>query len=46
MCSFVLLRGGFASSEQKSGLEQRVRAQMDLGVSDGLILDAVMMVVQ
>jgi len=46
LCSFVLLRGGFASSEQTSGLEQRARAQMDLGVSDGLILDAVMKVVQ
>jgi len=46
VCSFVLLRGGFASSEQKSGLEQRVRAQMDLGVNDGLTVGAVMMVVQ
>jgi CubicO group peptidase (beta-lactamase class C family) len=46
VCSLVLLRGGCASSEQKSGLEQRVRAQMDLGVSDGLTIGAVMMVVQ
>jgi CubicO group peptidase (beta-lactamase class C family) len=46
VCSFVLLRGEFASSEQKSGLEQRVRAQMDLGVSDGLTIGAVMMVIQ
>lgn len=46
VCSLVLLRGGFASSEQKSGLEQRVRAQMDLGVSDGLTVGAVMIVVQ
>jgi CubicO group peptidase (beta-lactamase class C family) len=46
VCSLILLRGGFASSEQKSGLEQRVRAQLDLGVRDGLTVGAVMMVVQ
>jgi len=32
--------------EQKSALEQRVRAQLDLGISDGLTMGAVMMVVQ
>ena len=36
VCSFVMLRGGFKSSERKSALEQRIRSQMDLGVSNGL----------
>jgi CubicO group peptidase (beta-lactamase class C family) len=46
VCSLVLLRGGFASIEHKSGLAQRARAPMDLGVSAGLTVGAVMMVVQ
>ena len=46
VCSLVLLRGGIASIEHTSRLEQRVRAQRDLGVSDGLTAGAVMMVVQ
>ena len=45
-CSLVLLKGGVASIECKSGLEQRVRAEMDLGVRNGLTVGAVMMVVQ
>jgi beta-lactamase family protein len=46
VCSLVLLRGGLASSEHKSALEQRIRSQMDLGVSNELTVGAVMMVVQ
>ena len=42
----VILRGGPASGEHKTALEQRVRAQLDPGVSDGLTVGAVMMVVQ
>ena len=40
----VILRGGPASGEHKAALGQRVRAQLDLGVSDGLTVGAVMMV--
>jgi hypothetical protein len=46
VCSLVMLPGGFESSEHKSALEQRIRSQMDLGVSNGLTVGAVMMVVQ
>ena len=42
----MMVRGAFASIEYKSALEQRVHAQLDLGVSDGLTMGAVMMVVQ
>jgi CubicO group peptidase (beta-lactamase class C family) len=41
-----MARRAFAALEQKSPLEQRVQAQLDLGVSDGLTVGAVMMVVQ
>lgn len=41
-----MARRVFAGLEQKSPLEQRVQAQLDLGVSDGLTVGAVMMVVQ
>ena len=46
VCSFVVLRGGFASSELESRLEQSVRAHMNLGVSDRLTVGAVMMAAQ
>ncbi len=46
VCSLVMLPGGFESSEHKSALEQRIRSQMDLGVSNGLTVGAVRMVVQ
>jgi CubicO group peptidase (beta-lactamase class C family) len=44
--SLMMVRGAFGSIEHESALEQRVRAQLDLGVSDGLTMGAVMMVVQ
>ena len=44
-CSFVMLKGGFASSEHKPWLEQRTRTQMDVGVRDGLTEGAVMIAV-
>lgn len=44
--SVMMLRRAFASIEHESALEQRVHAQLDLGVSEGLTVGAVMMVVQ
>jgi CubicO group peptidase (beta-lactamase class C family) len=44
--SLVIVRRAFSSIQHKSALEQRVRAQLDLGVSDGLTVGAVMMAVQ
>src|SRR6202008_5210913 len=46
ICPLVMAKSGFGLIELKSPLEQRVRAQMDLGVSDGLTVGAVMMVIQ
>jgi CubicO group peptidase (beta-lactamase class C family) len=46
LSSLVIVRRAFSSIEHKSALEQRVRAQLDLGVSDGLTVGAVMMAVQ
>ena len=44
-CSVAMVRGALASVEHKSALEERVRAQLDLGVRDGSTVGAVMMVV-
>jgi CubicO group peptidase (beta-lactamase class C family) len=41
-----MVRNGLAFVTPRSALQQRVRAQLDLGVSDGLTMGAVMMVVQ
>lgn len=45
-CSLAMVRGALASVEHKSALEERVRAQLDLGASGGLTVGAVIRVVQ
>jgi len=45
-CALAVLTPRFASALPPSALEQRIRAQMDLGVSDGLTAGAVMMAIQ
>lgn len=45
-CAFALVRPSLASALPASALEQRIRAQIDLGVENGLTVGAVMMVVQ
>jgi CubicO group peptidase (beta-lactamase class C family) len=42
----MMARNGMAFATSGSALQQRVRAQLDLDVSDGLTMGAVMMVVQ
>jgi CubicO group peptidase (beta-lactamase class C family) len=44
--SLMMVRNGLAVFTPKSALQQRVGAQLDLGVSDDLTMGAVMMVVQ
>jgi len=44
--SFAAARHSFAALPEKSGLQRRVRAQLDLGVTDELTVGAVVMVAQ
>lgn len=45
-CSLAVVRNAFAAAEHRSPLEQRVHSQLNLAVSDGLTMGAVMMAVQ